>query len=62
MKYCQKFVDLPDLMMKILGMNKMINYKKRLHLKILVENVKQRSVRPEDVKQENIDFIYIYYI
>ena len=51
MKYCQKFVDLPDLMMKILGMNKMINYKKRLHLKILVV-----SVRPEDVKPENIDF------
>ena len=24
--------------------------------------VKQRSVKPEDVKQENIDFIYIYYI
>ena len=29
---------------------------------IWAESVKQRNVRPEDVKQENIDLIYIYYI
>ena len=28
----------------------------------MVENAKQRSVRPEDVKPENIDFIYILYM